>query len=105
MIAYATRAQGLAAGRSRAELAQWNEFGLALVRLLEVFGEAATRVPLEVRQEYPGIPWRAVVGMRNRLIHTYDRVNLDLVWEVVSVELGPVTASLQAALRAEIDRE
>jgi uncharacterized protein with HEPN domain len=104
MIRYATHATVLARGRSRAELDQWNEFGLALVRLLEVFGEAATRVPADVRGDYPEVPWRDVVGMRNRLIHAYDRVDLDLVWDVVTVELSGVIEALRVALQAELGR-
>lgn len=58
----------------------------------------------DVRGDYPEVPWRDVVGMRNRLIHAYDRVDLDLVWDVVTVELSGVIEALRVALQAELSR-
>ena len=52
---------------------------LALVRLLEIIGEAASRVPKEERALYPTLPWVQLVGLRNRLIHGYDTVDLDIL--------------------------
>ena len=70
-------------GRSRSDLEQDDILGLALVRLLEIVGEAAWGVSETLRSQYPEIPWRSMTGMRNRLIHGYFEVNLDIVWETV----------------------
>ena len=62
----------------------------AVVRSLEVMGEAAKRVPEPVRQQYPDIPWKRMTGMRDKLIHEYSGVDLEIVWGVVKTELPPV---------------
>ena len=68
----------------------------AVIRELEVLGEAAARVTEEIRAECPEIPWPQIVGLRNRLIHEYFRVRLDAVWEVVTTELPPLIEQLMA---------
>ena len=74
-------------GRSRGDLDTDRVLALAVVRLLEIIGEAATRVPTEERARRPDIPWAAIVGLRNRLIHGYDDVDLDIVWAIVTSDL------------------
>lgn len=60
----------------------------AILRWLEIVGEAAANVSDETRAAHPEVPWREVVGMRNRLIHAYPDVNMDLVWTVIDRD-GP----------------
>ncbi len=60
---------------------------LALLRLLEVIGEAASRIELESRKEFPNIPWKQIIGLRNRLIHGYDSVDMDILWKIISEEI------------------
>jgi len=67
----------------------------AVIRELQVLGEAAGRVSEEVRAEYPEIPWPQIVGLRNRLIHEYFRVKLDVVWDVVTEELPGLIEQLE----------
>lgn len=67
---------------------------MALVRAVEVMGEAATRVDDTVRELAPGVPWRSIIGMRNLLIHGYDGVDNDIIWEVVTRELVAIREML-----------
>jgi len=70
----------------------------AVVRNLEVIGEAAGRLPEEFRMRHGEIAWRRIVGLRNRIVHAYFDVDLELVWEIVRVELPELKARLQALL-------
>jgi uncharacterized protein with HEPN domain len=59
----------------------------AVIRSLEVIGEAAKRIPDEIRIKYPNIPWKRMTGMRDKLIHEYSGVDLEIVWTVIKEEL------------------
>jgi uncharacterized protein with HEPN domain len=59
----------------------------AVARALEIIGEAAKRLPQEVREAYPAVPWRDMVGMRDRIIHGYDNLNLQIMWDVVKQDI------------------
>lgn len=69
-----------------------------VVRALEIVGEATKRLPIEFRDQYPAIPWKKMAGMRDRIIHGYDNVNLDVVWQVVQKEVPRVKPLLQQIL-------
>ena len=56
----------------------------AVVRCLEIIGEAVKKIPDELRLKYPNVPWKSMAGMRDRLIHGYDNTNLNLVWKTVN---------------------
>ncbi len=62
----------------------------AVLRRLEVMGEAAKSIPQEMRDKYPQIPWKNIAGMRDVLIHTYFGVNIRRVWKVVKVDIPTV---------------
>jgi uncharacterized protein with HEPN domain len=62
----------------------------AVIRSMEVMGEAARKIPAEVREKYPGIPWKRMAGMRDKLIHEYSGVDLEIVWNVLKTELPPI---------------
>ncbi len=70
----------------------------AVVRNLEVIGEAAKRIPAEYRQAHPTIPWRGLAALRDVLIHQYEGVSLQEVWEVVERELTPIRDGIAAIL-------
>jgi uncharacterized protein with HEPN domain len=88
----------MAQGKTRADLDTDRPLNLSLVRLLEIVGEAASRVPVGERAKYPGIPWVQIVGLRNRLIHGYDSVDFDILWEIVTQDLPPLIAELERIL-------
>jgi uncharacterized protein with HEPN domain len=77
--AHAQEAVDMVAGRVREELDSNRMLSLALVRLVEIVGEAASRVSAETRGRYPDVPWSQIVALRNRLIHGYDSIDLDIL--------------------------
>ena len=94
----AAEALGFAAGKSRADLDHDRMLVLAILRDLEIIGEAASRVSAGARKGSLTIPWDEMVGMRNRLIHGYFDVNLDTVWETISRDLPRLIADLDKTL-------
>ena len=74
---------------------------LAVVRLLEIIGEAAGRVPGEEQLRRPGVPWLSIVGLRNRLIHGYDDIDHDIVWQIVTTDLPQLVFELSHSLPDE----
>ncbi len=95
---FAEKALAMCAGRTRSDMDADEMFSLAVTRLIELVGEAASHVPREVQQSYPQIPWPKVVGIRNRLIHGYDYVDYDIVWNVVHNDLPQLLETLNAIL-------
>ncbi|MCG3178183.1 MAG: hypothetical protein BIFFINMI_00508 [Phycisphaerae bacterium] len=98
MLEYAEEAIEIAKGLDRADLDRDRKLNLALVRLAEIVGEAAARVSPAGRERLPGIPWAQMVGMRNRLVHGYDVVDFDVLWNVIRIDLPPLVAQLREAL-------
>ncbi len=70
----------------------------AVIRSLEVLGEAARKIPDDLRNKAPDVPWDKMTGMRNKLIHEYFGVDLEIVWAVIKEELPPLTAHLKKIL-------
>ena len=95
MLDAARKAGEFVQGKTRADLDRDDMLMLALVRLLEVVGEAATGVPDDLRQRAPKIPWKEIAGTRNRLIHGYFDVDADIVWEIVTHDLPSLIAELE----------
>ncbi len=71
---------------------------LALVQLIEIIGEAASRIPDDVRQANPSVPWRLAADMRNKLIHGYDVIEYDIVFDTVNDDLPLLVQKLDAIL-------
>jgi uncharacterized protein with HEPN domain len=98
MLDHAREATAMVRGRSRGDLDTDRQLNLALVRLVEVIGEAAARVPAEFRQCYPQVPWRQTVALRNRLIHGYDVIDFDILWAILNQDLPELIETLDAII-------
>ena len=85
MLDHAREAREMVRGCSRADLDTNRMLNLAPVRLMEVAGEAATRIPQEFQSRYPQIPWRRITGLRNRLAHGHDTVDFDILTSTFSL--------------------
>lgn len=71
----------------------------AVIRALEIVGEATKRLPLSIRQQYPDVPWADMAGMRDKIIHGYDVVNLRIVWDTVKNRIPIVRPQIQDILK------
>ena len=101
MLAAARRAISLLDDHTREELDTNDVLVLALTRLLEILGEAARGVSEETRALQPEVPWRAIAATRDRLIHGYLAVDLDIVWQIVKNDLPPVVDALRTMVPLE----
>jgi uncharacterized protein with HEPN domain len=70
----------------------------AVVRAPEIIGGATKRLPMSVREQYPEVPWRGMAGMRDRIIHGYDTVDLQIVWDVVQQDIPEIKHQIQQIL-------
>jgi uncharacterized protein with HEPN domain len=85
-------------GRSRPDLDTDRMLSRAVVRDIEIVGEAASKVSQEARELCPGLPWSNLVGMRNKLIHGYFNVDLDRIWDTVTGDLPVLAKELRRIL-------
>jgi uncharacterized protein with HEPN domain len=88
-------------GQKRNELDTNRMLSFALVRAIEIIGEAASKTTQTCREAFPDIPWASIVGMRNRIIHAYFDIDLNLVWYTVTYDLPPLITTLREILSAE----
>lgn len=100
MLEAAREAVAFAAGNTAQDLKSNRILSLALVKCIEIIGEAATKVTVETRTAYAQIPWVDIVGMRHRLIHVYFEVDLERVCDTIAVDLPPLIESLEEAIDA-----
>jgi uncharacterized protein with HEPN domain len=98
MLDAAVKARSFVRNRDRSDLEADEVLALALVRLPEILGEAAARVSSDVQAQLPTIPWRQLTGTRNRLIHGYFNVDLDIVWAIIQHDLPAFIAILEAVV-------
>ena len=71
----------------------------AVVRSLEIIGEATGKIPTDVRMRCPDVPWDEIIGMRNRLIHEYFGVDLDIIWQTIQDDLTPLETAIKTMLK------
>ncbi len=86
--------------KSREEFFNDTQCQDAVIRRLEIIGEASRRISEETRASFPDLPWSDMVGMRNVIIHEYDDVDLVIVWETVNNDLPPLIDALEKILQS-----
>lgn len=74
-------------------------FNFAVVRALEIVGFANKRLSMTLRNQYPNIPWKQMVGMRDRIIHGYDTIDLEIVWDVVKQDIPKIKPQIEQILK------
>ena len=99
MLDAAQDALSFAEGRAREELDTDRQLVLAIVKCVEIIGEAAGQVSPEARADLSALPWRKMVAMRHRLVHAYYDINPDVVWSTLQEDLPPLIEALKAELR------
>lgn len=103
MLEYALEAFEMSQGRQRSDLDSDRMFELAITRLLEIAGEAASKTSPATQSAFPEIQWRPIIGLRNRLIHGYDSVDKDILWRVIEKDLPELVQQLRAILKSLTD--
>jgi uncharacterized protein with HEPN domain len=98
MLDHAKEAVALVRGKEKSDLRKNRLLELATTRLVEIVGEAAAKITPENQARYPSIPWSQIIGMRNRLIHGYDAVDLDVLWDTLEVDLPSLISELDIIL-------
>ena len=101
MVNNAEKAQEFVAGMSGDEFLEDEKTVFAVIRALEILGEAAKKIPAEIRDNYPSIPWREIAGMRDKLVHDYFGVNLQLIWKTVQEDLPELLPRLREVVEQE----
>ncbi len=103
MLDYSREAMILSKGKSPQELVDDRVVSLAIFRLMEIVGEAANRISPEQRSGHPEIPWLQIVGLRNRLIHGYDAIDYEILWQILNHDIPELILSLERILGIRLE--
>lgn len=98
---YVKKAIAVIEGKTRNDLEKDEILCLALTHLVTLVGEAANKYPTEKQEQYPLIAWPKIISMRNRLIHGYDAVDYDILWDAVTNNFPPLLVELEKILPPE----
>ena len=98
MLDAARRLSGLARERGRDAFGRDDVAQLAMLHLIQRLGEAASRLGAEFRTAHPELPWGPMIGMRNRIVHSYDDLDPDIIWRIASEDVEPVIAAVERIL-------
>jgi uncharacterized protein with HEPN domain len=92
---------GFVRSRRRQDIDDDTMLRFALIHVIQVIGEAASKVSAETRARHPSLPWAAIVGMRNRLSHAYFDIDYDILWTTATEAAPNLLAEVERALEAE----
>ena len=98
MLDTARRARAKVEGKDRREYDADENLRLALAHLLQVIGEAGRRISPGFQETHPAVPWKAIIGMRHKVVHDHLSVDEDIIWETVTHDLGPLVVELEGLL-------
>ena len=101
MLNHAREALQFINGRTRPDLDKLRWLNLSPVRLLEIIGEAAARASDSTKSYFPEIKWQQIVGLRNRLIHGYNQVDFDIMWDILQEDLPQLVNQVEKALETD----
>lgn len=100
-----TKATKFVESVSYEEFAKDDKTIFAVIRAIEIIGEAAKNIPEDTKKGYPEIPWKGMAGMRNKVIHGYFGVDIKVVWDTVKEEIPEVKSLFEKMLKDLEDRE
>jgi uncharacterized protein with HEPN domain len=103
MLEHAREAVEMIRARTRADLQTNRMLQLALVHLVQTVGEAATRVSVAGRVRYSEVPWGEAIATRHRLVHGYDAIDYNVVWDTIADHFPALVAALERVLASEPD--
>ena len=89
-------------GRFREDLERDQQLVWALVKAIEIIGEAAYHISPDARAQVPGLDWDKIIAMRHRLVHAYFDINLDILWKTVQEGLPPLLLAIENVLPSEV---
>jgi len=92
------KAEALLEGFSFSQFTTDYRTNFAVIRALEIIGEATKRLPEELRNRYPDVPWKGMAGMRDRIIHGYDNVDFEVIWDVVRLDIPQIKPKIEGIL-------
>jgi uncharacterized protein with HEPN domain len=95
ILEIAQKIQDRLKGKNRDDFNADEDFRIVLTHLVQIIGEAASHISQEFREKYPNIPWKAIIGMRNKVVHDYFDVDEDILWRTVTYEIKPLVKKLE----------
>lgn len=98
MLDAARKALFFCRGKTRFDIEEDEQLRLALVRLVEIVGEAASRVSQELQDQTPSIAWADIISTRNKLVHAYFNIDLDVMWQIIQEDLPLLANELENLL-------
>ncbi|MBS3802789.1 MAG: DUF86 domain-containing protein [Candidatus Thermoplasmatota archaeon] len=88
--------------KTQEEFKQERKLHLSVVHLLEIIGEAGNQISEEVKEQYVDIPWKRIIGMRNRLIHGYFDIDLAIVWKTATEDIPPLIEEIKNMISSRL---